>query len=652
MSDRIKKIKIKQSDGTFSDYIPIGANAKDVDMANGYSLENTIGTIDVDEEGSIKTQLSKTTKYYDSVADMKADTQLTGGAAAVTLGYYKPNDGGGALYQIIDSTDEDYESLVDDGGSAHDLKNNLKAKLIVKDSINVKQFGAYGDGEHDDDAAIQNAINNIYNKEINRVYIPSGIYNIKNQIILPNYVKISTLDGRVIFNCYVEDKANFILTSTRETNLSLNYPISYYKSAWIDGSNGGFSFIYKGTFTNNSIAIQIGEENSVGGSQFFNGWKDFCDIYINGFYIGIYFYMKDLFLNTFKNLIFSNNIIGLYFSNQVSNSGEKILFENSIFGDGGKVAEVNTSDLELIFDNSSFDFMEMGIDIKAWGPIIKLSNCHFEGIGYTNTYSEKGDNPCLIYNSTTSSGQARVFIDSCDCMTIRDYLFKSANPNNTLLFLNSMTTKGGSGFNKFPALVDDNVAIVVNNFIPTFYGDLITQNKSNRKKDPMLNSLDVQDLTDNQKLDGYTFSSNISNKASITEEKQYNNNGKTIKIVVPSGGLWTTIDSEEIECIPGENLVNSIMWFFEGDEESITNSMRFNSKTTFYDEDHNTIDYEGYDINYANENMLVATINEWNRPAFLEHLIVPARAKTYKVRYIINPVTQGNLYLTNFYSGK
>ena len=442
------------------------------------------------------------------------------------------------------------------------------------------------------------------------------------------------------------------MTSTRETNLSLNYPISYYKSAWIDGSNGGFSFIYKGTSTNNSIAIQIGEENSVGGSQFFNGWKDFCDIYINGFYIGIYFYMKDLFLNTFKNLIFSNNIIGLYFSNQVSNSGEKILFENSIFGDGGKVAEVNTSDLELIFDNSSFDFMEMGIDIKAWGPIIKLSNCHFEGIGYTNTHSEKGDNPCLIYNSTTSSGQARVFIDSCDCMTIRDYLFKSANPNNTLLFLNSMTTKGSSGFNKFPALVDDNVAIVVNNFVPTVYGDLITQNKSNRKKDPMLNSLDVQDLTDNQKLDGYTFSSNISNKASITEEKQYNNNGKTIKIVVPSGGLWTTIDSEEIECIPGENLVNSIMWFFEGDEESVTNSMRFNSTTTFYDEDHNTIDYEGYDVNYADRNMLVATINEWNRPAFLEHLIVPARAKTYKVRYVINPVTQGNLYLTNFYSGK
>ena len=43
MSDRIKKIKIKQADGTFSDYIPIGANAKDIDLQyNGSNVENTL----------------------------------------------------------------------------------------------------------------------------------------------------------------------------------------------------------------------------------------------------------------------------------------------------------------------------------------------------------------------------------------------------------------------------------------------------------------------------------------------------------------------------------------------------------------------------------------------------------------------------------
>ena len=43
MSDRIKKIKIKQTDGTFSDYIPIGANAKDIDFKhNDSNVENTL----------------------------------------------------------------------------------------------------------------------------------------------------------------------------------------------------------------------------------------------------------------------------------------------------------------------------------------------------------------------------------------------------------------------------------------------------------------------------------------------------------------------------------------------------------------------------------------------------------------------------------
>lgn len=238
MSDRIKKIKIKQSDGTFSDYIPIGANAKDVDMANGYSLENTIGTIDVDKEGSIKTQLSKTTKYYDSVADMKADTQLTG-AAAVTLGYYKPNDGGGALYQIIDSTDEDYESLVDDGGSAHDLKNNLKAKLIVKDSINVKQFGAYGDGEHDD--------TNAFNKSIsygNNILIPIGEFLVTDIIIDKDNKSFIGEDKKnsilIAHSIIFEDNGNIILNNFTFDGKDNSQGITFLRSSNVTIDNCNF----------------------------------------------------------------------------------------------------------------------------------------------------------------------------------------------------------------------------------------------------------------------------------------------------------------------------------------------------------------------------------------------------------------------------
>lgn len=58
MSDLIKKIKIKKSDGTYSDYIPIGAEAKNIDMENNYSVQDNIGNIDIEKDGNIAEQLA------------------------------------------------------------------------------------------------------------------------------------------------------------------------------------------------------------------------------------------------------------------------------------------------------------------------------------------------------------------------------------------------------------------------------------------------------------------------------------------------------------------------------------------------------------------------------------------------------------------
>ena len=56
MSNIIKKIKIKKQDGTFTDYIPIGANAENVEMNNGESVEDIIGNIDLESKGNIEEQ--------------------------------------------------------------------------------------------------------------------------------------------------------------------------------------------------------------------------------------------------------------------------------------------------------------------------------------------------------------------------------------------------------------------------------------------------------------------------------------------------------------------------------------------------------------------------------------------------------------------
>lgn len=175
MSDRIKKIKVKKADGSMTDYIPIGVDAENVDFDNGYKLDNIVGSINPDESGSIAAQLSKSIRYYDCVADMKADTTLNGGGAARTLGYYEPGDGGDAIYNIVEDN-----TLVDDGGSVHDLDNGLKAMLIIINNIiNVKQFGVYGDNIHDDTAKIQKALNKATNIT---AYFPIGTYLISDAL--------------------------------------------------------------------------------------------------------------------------------------------------------------------------------------------------------------------------------------------------------------------------------------------------------------------------------------------------------------------------------------------------------------------------------------------------------------------------------------
>ena len=56
--DKIKTVKIKNPDGSVSEETyTISVDAKDVDMKNGKDLQDTIGDINVDSDGSIAEQL-------------------------------------------------------------------------------------------------------------------------------------------------------------------------------------------------------------------------------------------------------------------------------------------------------------------------------------------------------------------------------------------------------------------------------------------------------------------------------------------------------------------------------------------------------------------------------------------------------------------
>ena len=122
----------------------------------------------------------KAVRSYETVALMKADTKLKEGYHVKTKGYYEANDGGHGEYIIVDD-----ETLVGDDGSIHVLTNGLRAKLIINDNINVKQFGAYGDYTHDDTTVIQTALTYGLTNNMT-VFVPYGKYLVSSSLFLDN----------------------------------------------------------------------------------------------------------------------------------------------------------------------------------------------------------------------------------------------------------------------------------------------------------------------------------------------------------------------------------------------------------------------------------------------------------------------------------
>ena len=135
----------------------------------------------MDKAGERLTALENTAIiHYDTLETMKGDIELQDGDIVKTLGYYEPNDCGGATYLIREKQETDIE----DNGSIHFIGENLVAELIIENGIvNVKSFGAYGNGETDDSSFIQKAISYAKSKEY-ELFIDESIYLISNTLVL------------------------------------------------------------------------------------------------------------------------------------------------------------------------------------------------------------------------------------------------------------------------------------------------------------------------------------------------------------------------------------------------------------------------------------------------------------------------------------
>lgn len=129
-----------------------------------------------------------------------------------TLGYYVPGDGGSGFYRLTNSTpagvSTNYGSWIK-GAGATDYWS-----LVIDDTINIKQFGAVGDGVADDTDRVNDAIDYAVANSLGNVktlLIPNGQYRVEGPLVL------EYTSGRSL-NIIGQGQQNSIIEQTDETS--------------------------------------------------------------------------------------------------------------------------------------------------------------------------------------------------------------------------------------------------------------------------------------------------------------------------------------------------------------------------------------------------------------------------------------------------
>lgn len=189
---------------------------------------------------------SNVTWTFDSVADMKAATNLVDGSYAQTLGYYAPNDNGGGLYRIRTISGD----VADEGSLVALSDNTLIAELIVTNGrVNVNQFGAKGDGVTDDSTAISNALKYKENEGTHISFIKDSTYLVdgnfyiySNTTIDLNDAVIKVVDGAPSSEAY--NRVQFLNNVDSLTSSGYGAIENFHvKNGTFNGNIGGVSFV-------------------------------------------------------------------------------------------------------------------------------------------------------------------------------------------------------------------------------------------------------------------------------------------------------------------------------------------------------------------------------------------------------------------------
>lgn len=128
----------------------------------------------------------------------------------------------------------DHDTWTEAGQLTIQLPNIIKAK-----TINLKSYGAFGDGRHDDTRAIQLALSALRENGGGTLWIPRGRYRISSEIKIPSHVKIEGESSELVSLNWPEfqNPPNALLSGF--TDISIKN-LTIYASNYSSIISGGF----------------------------------------------------------------------------------------------------------------------------------------------------------------------------------------------------------------------------------------------------------------------------------------------------------------------------------------------------------------------------------------------------------------------------
>jgi len=135
---------------------------------------NQVLNLDGDRIGSV---------VVDSIANMKnLNPEIEANATVELLGYYSKGDGGGGTFYWDSTSIED-----DNGGTIIEATGVVDGRYIrnCSGAVNVKWFGAVGDGVTDDTVVIQQALEDAISQDRNLDFNSDKCYKITATLLIP-----------------------------------------------------------------------------------------------------------------------------------------------------------------------------------------------------------------------------------------------------------------------------------------------------------------------------------------------------------------------------------------------------------------------------------------------------------------------------------